>query len=68
MADVKQQSLSHLPPDDEQVCLPNCVLVSEDGAELPAHQSFLCMHSKDLGKMLAVAKPDDKGSKRLQVS
>ena len=68
MANAKQQLLSYLPPDDEQICSPDCVLVSEDGTELPAHQSFLSMHSKELGMMLAVAKHDDKGSKRLQVS
>lgn len=67
MADAKQQLLSYVPPDDEQVCPSDCVLVSEDGTELPAHQSFLFMHSKELGKMLAVATPDDKGGRRLQV-
>ena len=68
MADATRQLLSCLPPDDEQICPPDCVLVSEDGTELPAHEVFLYMHSKALGKMLAVAKHDGKGSKRLQVS
>ena len=71
MADAqhrKQQLIGYLPSDDEQVCQPNCVLVSEDGTELPAHQSFLSMHSKELGRMLAVAKHADQGSTRLQVS
>ena len=68
MADATQQLLSYLPPDDEQVRLPDCVLVSEDGTELPAHEVFLSMHSRELGKMLAVARHDDKGSKCLQVS
>ena len=67
MADAKQQLLSYLPPDDEQICIPDCELVSEDGTEWPAHHSFLSMHSKELGKMLAVATADDKGSRRLQV-
>ena len=68
MADAKQQLLSYLPPDDEQVCPPDCVLVSEDGTEMPAHHSFVSMHTKEVAKMLAVAKHDEEGSKRLQVS
>ena len=68
MADAKQQLLRYLPPDDEQLCPPDCVLVSEDGTGLPAHQSFLFLNFKELGEMLAVPAPDDKGSRRLQVS
>ena len=68
MADAKQQLLGCLPPDNEQLCPPDCVLVSEDGTEMPAHQSFVYLNSEELGKMLAVAMPDDKGSRRLQVS
>ena len=67
-ADAKQQLLSYLPPDDEQLCLPDSVLVAEDGTELPAHEVFLFMHSKVLGKILAVAEHDNNGCKRLQVS
>ena len=52
MARSKQQHLSYLTPDDEQVCPTDCVLVSEDDIELPAHQSFVSMHSKVMGKML----------------
>ena len=67
MVDAKQQPLSYLPPDDEQVCPPDCVLVSEDGKKLSAHEVFICLHSKELGKMLAVAKLDDEGTKSADV-
>ena len=63
-----QQSLSYLPTDDERLCPPDCVLVSKEGTELPAHQTFLFMQSKDLGKMVAVARHDGRGRKSLQVS
>ena len=64
-----QAAASQLPAhDDEQMWPPDCKLVSEEGTELPAHEIFLFMHSKDLGKMLAIAKHVDTGNKCLQVS